>query len=158
MRGVSRVSTAAIASTAAVLVIGGTLAALVATSSSAAGRPTVAIAPARTAARPGALQKTARVHGYELALGLSPNSASSVNTVSVRLLRHGRAVSSARVRLTTQMTTMSMGYTGLLTPKRAGRYTHAWPPLEMRGAWWLRVEVTPAAGGRFAVAFLDHVS
>jgi hypothetical protein len=86
---------------------------------------------------------------YRVELSLTPNRVSSNATVAVEFAQQGRRpVSAARIRLTTMMMTMDMGYTGLLLQTKPGRYVHAWPALGMPGRWRLQYEIVPPGEGR----------
>lgn len=134
----------------------GSVAAAVATSSGNAVSTTISVKPSHAGGSAGALERTVRTRGYTVTVRLAPNSSTAINEISVRLRRGGRDAS-ARIRLTTTMATMAMGYTGSLAPAGAGRYRHTWPPLGMRGTWRLRLEISPRAGRDFAVTLSDAV-
>jgi hypothetical protein len=126
----------------------------------AASRPTQAVhaSHAPPTVGPGPVRKTIVVAGYRVELSLTPNRVSSNATVAVELAQQGRPVSAARIRLTTMMMTMDMGYTGLLLQTKPGRYVHAWPALGMPGRWRLEYEIVPPGGRRFFVTLLDRVA
>jgi hypothetical protein len=87
---------------------------------------------------------------------LTPNRANSESTASVILVRDGRPVQAALIKLTTMMVQMDMGYTGVLTSVAPGRYAHAWPGL-MDGSWRLRYQITAPGGEHVGITLLDHV-
>lgn len=105
---------------------------------------------------PGSIRKVTRVGSYQLELRLTPNRANSESTASVTLLRNGRPVRAAKIRLTTMMVQMNMGYTGFLNSVAPGRYVHAWPGL-MPGSWRLHYELTAPSGDHVRITLVDHV-
>ena len=91
---------------------------------------------------PGPVQETILVDDYRVEVSFTPNRSTSNGIVSLKLTKRGRPVS-AQIRLTTIMLTMNMGYSGLLTQTKPGRYMHAWPALGMGGRWRLSTESPP---------------
>ena len=106
---------------------------------------------------PGPVQETILVGGYRVEVSLTPNRSTSNGIVSLRLTKRGRPVR-ARVRLTTTMLTMNMGYTGVLNQTKPGWYKHAWPVLGMGGRWRLLYVIAPTRGKRFTINLIDHPS
>jgi hypothetical protein len=97
--------------------------------------------------------------GYSVVLASAPNSASGPNRVSVRLTRHGRSLSGARVELSFSMPSMNMwkAYTTVLKPAGMGRYEATVPVLGMAGRWQLGVRVSPRASTTFSVTITDRM-
>jgi hypothetical protein len=104
------------------------------------------------------VRETVVLAGYRVEMSLTPNRVSSNATVAVELAQQGRPVSAARIRLTTMLLTMDMGYTGLLLQTKPGRYVHAWPALGMPGRWRLQYEIVPRGGRRVLVTLVDRVT
>lgn len=97
------------------------------------------------------------VGDYQLVIVFTP-TRTAIGKSSVHLRRRGRPVAGARVRLTSTMETMDMGYTGLLPQTSPGRYAHPWPALEMPGPWRLRYSITPPHGKPFTVTVVAHIA
>jgi hypothetical protein len=97
------------------------------------------------------------VGDYRVAIAFT-SSRTANGMSSVRLLDRGSPVAGARVRLTSIMETMDMGYTGLLPQSSRGTYTHPWPALEMPGPWRLRLSITPPGGRPFSVTVVAHIA
>jgi hypothetical protein len=79
--------------------------------------------------------------------------------VSVRLTRHGRSLTGARVKVSFSMPSMNMwkAYTTVLKPAGIGRYESTVPVLGMAGHWQLRVKVSPRASSAFSVTITDRM-
>jgi hypothetical protein len=97
--------------------------------------------------------------GYAVVLSSAPNSASGPNRMSVRVTRHGRPLTGARVRLSFSMPSMNtwQAYTTVLKPSGPGRYEATVPVLGMAGAWQLRVRVSPRSSAAFLVTIIDRM-
>jgi hypothetical protein len=94
-----------------------------------------------------------------LHLRVAPNRATAAGIVSVQLLKGGRPVNAARVRLTFSMLDMPMGqFSGLLPQTGTGTYAHAGPVLGMGGRWGLRFDVKPPGAAPFSVNLVDRVA
>ena len=121
--------------------------------------PALSDATLRAARVAGPMTKDVRVGSYEVSLVVTPNRARTIGTFSVRLLRHGRRVRGARVKLTTMMgpREMPMGYTGRLPQRAPGYYAHAWPGL-MPGTWRLHYTVAPPRDRPFGFTVVDRVA
>jgi hypothetical protein len=115
------------------------------------GNPSVAVGP-------GPVTTVLRSRPYQLELRLMPNRAALPGTVSVKLLKAGRPVNGARVKLTFSMLEMDMGQlSGLLPQTAPGRYAHAGPVLGMGGRWGLRFDVAPPGAKPFSVTVVDRI-
>jgi hypothetical protein len=112
---------------------------------------------AQVSVGPGPVRSSLRTGNYRVDVRYSPNRPASAGSFSLQLFRQGRPVDGARVRLTTMMLTMDMGYTGLLVQKGFGRYVHLWPPLGMSGRWRLQFEIMPPRAKSFAVTLIDRL-
>jgi hypothetical protein len=118
-----------------------------------------AAAPARPTSGPGVRILRPARSGYSVVLSSAPNSASGPNRVSVRLTRHGRSLTGARVKVSFSMPSMNMwkAYTTVLKPAGIGRYESTVPVLGMAGHWQLRVKVSPRASSAFSVTITDRM-
>ncbi|MBO0769685.1 MAG: FixH family protein, partial [Solirubrobacterales bacterium] len=106
---------------------------------------------------PGPVNTTLRSHGYALALGLSPNSASVRDKFSVGISRGGAPVRGASVTVTltmAQMTTAQSEYQ--LSERRPGTYVNSTDALSMAGSWLLDFEIKPPGAAAFSVPVLDR--
>jgi hypothetical protein len=106
---------------------------------------------------PGPVRETILVGSYRVEVSLTPNRSTSNGIVSLTLTKRGRPVR-AQIRLTTTMLTMNMGYTGVLTQTKPGRYMHAWPALGMGGRWRLQYLIAPTSGTHFTIDLIDRPS
>jgi YtkA-like len=118
-----------------------------------------AAAPARPASGPGVRIVHPTRSGYAVVLSLAPNLASGPNRMSVRVTKHGRPLTGARVKLSFSMPSMNMwqAYTTVLTPAGLGRYEATVPVLGMAGRWQLRISVSPRACTAFPVTVTDRM-
>jgi YtkA-like len=105
---------------------------------------------------PGPLATVLNLHGFQVAVHLTPNQPARPETVSVQLSHAGRPVNGARVRLTFSMLDMpEMGaLTGLLPQTKPGTYSRPAPTL-MAGHWQIRVQVTPRDTKPFSATITD---
>lgn len=95
---------------------------------------------------------------YQIELRLTPNRATLPGTITVKLLKRGRSVNSARIKLTFTMLDMDMGQlSGLLPQTTPGTYTHAGPLLGMGGHWKLLIDITPLKQAPLSVAVIDRI-
>lgn len=107
---------------------------------------------------PGPVTTVLSSRPYQLELRLTPNRAALPGTVSVKLLKGGRPVTGARVKLTFSMLDMGMGQlSGLLPQTAPGRYAHAGPVLGMGGRWGLRFDVAPPGATPFSLTVVDQM-
>ncbi len=108
---------------------------------------------------PGPVMTVRRAGRYELSVRVTPNHASSSSVISVKLLKGGRPVSGARVKLTFSMLDMEgMGQlTGLLPQRSAGQYRRTGPVLGMSGRWALKFDVAPPGTTPFKVDLIDWI-
>jgi hypothetical protein len=107
---------------------------------------------------PGPVRTELRAGSYRLELRLAPNRASRRGVVAVTLVKGGRPVENARVRLTVTMLDMNMGnFTVPLPETGTGTYARTAPVLGMSGRWGWRFDVTPAGGKRFSIAVADRM-
>jgi hypothetical protein len=110
------------------------------------------------ASRPDGFATVIHAQGYLLRLSIAPNRATARGIVSVKLLRDGRAVNAARIKLTFSMLDMPMAtLSGLLPQAEAGTYAHTGPVLGMSGRWGLHLDVTPPGVKRFSVDAVDRI-
>jgi hypothetical protein len=119
-----------------------------------------AATPARVGPAPTASYSLRSRAGYLVGLALTPNRASGPTTLSVHVVRDGRSLSGARVRVDLSMPSMNMwnAYAASLTASNGGRYLASIPALGMAGVWRLRVEVRPRSGREFWVAVNDRMT
>ncbi len=106
---------------------------------------------------PSAVDTTLRAGPYRLHVRLTPNRASSRNTLAVTVTEAGKPLAGARASVSYSMPSMNM-YNALTTAlTRAGRSKLAAnePVLGMPGSWTMRFLVTPAAGRAFSVGLAD---
>jgi hypothetical protein len=110
--------------------------------------------PARVG--PGTVLKTLP-HGLQrVRLRISPNRASSANTISIELRRGGAHVRGARVTMSFTMTGMAMAaQTFPLLETSPGVYSFTGRALVMGGTWGLVFAVTPRGGSRSTLSVLD---
>jgi hypothetical protein len=146
-----------IAAAVVLILAGGAVAAIAATGRSSTS-PSVRTEPAQAPRTGAPIRETLKAHGYRIDVRITPNRTSAIDVISVRLRNSRGDVRGTRVRLTTTMTTMAMGYTGLLTSTGRGRYVHRWPPLEMPGTWRFKFAITSPAGNPFSVTLIARVS
>ncbi|HET7051225.1 MAG TPA: hypothetical protein VFI54_23365 [Solirubrobacteraceae bacterium] len=120
----------------------------------AATQPRGAAAPARA----GFVRRSST--GYVIAVTLTPNRATGPIGLSLRVLRHGRSLHGARVRVGFSMASMNMwnAYTAALSALPDGRYAANIPVLGMAGSWRLRIVVTPRSGRPFHVTVNDRIA
>lgn len=116
-------------------------------------------APAGVAAGPARFVRRSNT-GYAVAMTLTPNRANGPIAMSLRVRRHGRPLSAARVRVGFSMPSMRMwnAYTAALSAYGSGRYSATIPVLGMAGDWRLHIELIPSAGRPFAVDVDDHIA
>jgi hypothetical protein len=120
--------------------------------SSQSGR--AADVPARVG--PGTVSRTIP-HGVQrVRLRITPNRASSANTISIELRRAGAHVRGARVTMSFTMTGMAMAaQTFPLVETSPGVYSFTGRALVMGGTWGLVFAVTPRGGSRSTISVLD---
>jgi predicted metal-binding membrane protein len=107
----------------------------------------------------GGVTRVVRANGYELALGVEQNHATSSGVVSVRLRRGGRAVNGARMRARYTMLDMSMRDVSVPLPQTgSGTYSASRPALGMAGRWGLRLDIEPRSAHAFTVSVVDLVA
>lgn len=107
---------------------------------------------------PGPLATVLRARPYQLQLRLTPNRAAVPGTISVELLKGGRPVNGARVRLTLSMLDMDMGHpTGILPQTAPGHYSHAWPALGMSGRYRLRFDIALPGATPSSLSVVDRI-
>jgi hypothetical protein len=108
---------------------------------------------------PGPVSTTFTHAKHVLAVGIRPNRAASWNTVKLTLLHHGAPVRDARVTLSFDMPTMTMGIqTFALAETQPGVYEYVGPVIVMRGHWNLTFGIAPPAGPHFTSLIVDHVA
>ncbi|HEY8868102.1 MAG TPA: hypothetical protein VIM30_01780 [Candidatus Limnocylindrales bacterium] len=113
---------------------------------------------ASVAVGPGPVTTVLSSRPYQLELRLTPNRAALPGTVSVKLLKGGRPVNGARVRLTFSILEMDMGkLSGLLPQTAPGRHAHAGRVLGMGGRWGLRFGVAPPGATPFSLTVVDQM-
>lgn len=155
----SRVALALLGATALAALVPGIIS-LTSREASQSAQSSVSSGPQRTAGPanvgPGPVATVLRIPPYQIGVRLTPNQATASGTISLRLFRAGRPISSARVRLTFSMAGMG-GVTGLLSLAGPGRYADTGPVLGMSGAWQLRVEITPAHHKAFGFSVVDQI-
>jgi YtkA-like len=90
---------------------------------------------------------------YRLRASLSPNLATRPEQLRVNVMRGGRPVGGARIRVVFSMPAMNMwrAFTSSLIPGARGLYVRQEPVLGMAGLWQLRFDVTGRAGRFSAV-------
>jgi hypothetical protein len=100
-----------------------------------------------------------RVGAYELQIASVPTRIGEQTAASVRLVRGGRPLEGARVRITFSMPAMP-GMHGLAASLREtapGVYTNAAPILTV-GRWLVRVRVAPSRARSFSAGFTYRVA
>lgn len=105
---------------------------------------------------PGPFRAHVSRDGYELAVRVSPNRATTANRIAVSLTEAGTPVAGARVGVAAGMLTMDMG-TAHYRLAGDGTYSGALPAWEMPGRWGLTVSVTPPGGAPIRVALDDRI-
>jgi len=97
--------------------------------------------------------------GLSIAATLTPNRASGPIGLSLRVLRDGRPLDGAQVRVGFSMPSMDMfnAYTAELSASAGGRYGATIPVLGMSGRWSLRIDVTPRSGPALTVTINDRI-
>ncbi len=113
------------------------------------------------AARPASPAGIRLLHAgaYELQVRALPKRIGRQTTMTVELVRDGRSVDGARVRVTFAMPAMP-AMRGLSTPLRPtvpGVYAHTTPILTV-GRWRASLQVTPPHGKRFEAGFAFRVA
>jgi YtkA-like len=143
---------------ACVAAVAGLLSLLLVLSLSASGKPGAALSELGRAATPVSVHPTLATFviargPYRAQVSVSPNIAASPNQLVVRLMRRGRPVSGARIRVVFSMPAMNMwgGFTSRLASHAGGLYVRQEPVLGMAGVWQLRVDVTGRAAHFSAV-------
>jgi hypothetical protein len=103
--------------------------------------------------------RVVRAGGYELQIQSVPRRLGPSAVASVKLLKGGRAVEGARVRLTFSMPDMPemRGLSTLLGQIAPGVYAHASPILTV-GSWLATVQVTPPHSAGFIASFTYRIS
>ncbi len=91
---------------------------------------------------PGAVRVRLVRGGYRIAIAVSPNRADRPNGVTVAVVRGGRPVTAARVRVDAGMLGMAMGVASY-DLRGSVAYRTRMPAWLMPGAWGLAFTVTP---------------
>lgn len=146
--------------TTPIVLVAGIVAAVVGTSGQSKTLEPLTARPgnASVAVGPGPVTTVLSARPFRLELRLTPNRATLRGTISVRLLKGGRPVNGARVKLTFSMLDMDMGrLSGLLPQTASGTYAHAGPVLGMGGHWGLRFDVAPPGAAPFSITVVDRM-
>jgi YtkA-like len=107
---------------------------------------------------PGAVSKVVPRGAQRLHLRISPNRASSSNTISIELTRAGTHLRGARVTMSLEMAEMAMApQTVALREVRPGVYAFSGRALVMGGTWGLVFRVAPRSGMRSTLAVVDSL-
>jgi YtkA-like protein len=119
-------------------------------------RQAQSVSSARIGPGPATVQLS--VEGYRLELRLSPNRATAAQgRISVRISKHGKPVSGARIRLICTMLDMGMARVVASIRETGGGRYEATSPRLMFGSWGLRLLVRPPKDRAFSLGVTDRV-
>jgi copper transport protein len=108
---------------------------------------------------PGPVVSVVHNGDYTLKLRVAPNKAAVPNQFALQILRGGKPVTGADVKLGFAMLDMEMGEQQYrLTETGPGIYTQQAPALVMVGHWGLDFEVTPRGGQPFSAFIVDRAA
>ncbi len=90
-------------------------------------------------------------------MGVAPNRAAVPNSFALQILRDGKPVQGADVKVTFAMLDMEMGEQSYrLTETKPGVYARNAPALVMVGTWGLSFAVAPPGGEPFDAFIVDR--
>jgi hypothetical protein len=122
-------------------------------------RPSAGKGTDSTVVGPRPVSTTLTHAGHVLAVGIRPNRAGAWNRVTLTLLHRGAPVRDARVKLSFDMPTMTMGtQTFPLAETQPGVYEYFGPVIVMLGRWKLIFRIAPSDGPHFTALVLDRVA